>query len=282
MTARRKGSKTAAALALIEPGSELALPGDWEKELEQYVQRDAASATGGLGWSFVGTRGGVFTYGGDPTEALDRVIIVGAARINAWYEGDFNPDSPTGPTCYAIDKDQNESMMAPPTDLKSQQNDSKGCATCWANAFGSADRGRGKACKNGVRLCLLAYEEGDVNFEKVEGARLNLPPTALKAWSAYSAKVTKGLRRPLFTMVTQIKVKPDPKTVIAFDFEPIGAIQDEDTLRILKARVDGEALQNLYAEPSTVTEEDGKKTKRTTVRRTTAKKTAKKRTRKAG
>ena len=278
MTARKKKGTT--ALAPIEPGSPLALPGNWEAELEQYVQRDAASATGGLGWSFVGTRGGVFTYGGEPTEALDRVIIVGAARINTWYEGDFNPDSPTGPTCYAIDKEGDESVMAPPTDLKSQQNDGRGCPTCWANAFGTANQGRGKACKNGVRLCLLPYEEGG-NFEKVEGARLNLPPTALKGWSAYSAKVTKGLRRPLFTMVTQVKIKPDPKTVIAFDFEPIGAIQDEDTLRILKARVDGEVLQNLYAEPQTVAEEEGK-TKRTTVRRTKAKKPAKKRSRAKG
>jgi hypothetical protein len=110
-------------------------------------------------------------------------IILGGARINQYYEGEFTPGKPTPPTCYAIadpkwEAGEVENKLGPPADLKTKQSDS--CSDCRWNSFGSG-RGNAKACKNTVRLAMLPANA--VDFAKADGLMLSVPPTGMRSWS---------------------------------------------------------------------------------------------------
>lgn len=232
MAARKKTTKKDSAVAVSSP-SDLSLPGDWEAELSEYVEQDAAAATGGSGWDYIQTKGGIFRYNEEVLPETMSVVILGAMRANLYYEGDYDPNNPQGPTCFALNTSGVEAEMAPPDDvIEGRQNDL--CRTCPQNAFGSADRGRGKACKNTVRLAVLPWS-GDAD---VEGAMLSVPPTSLKHFTAYQKKLGKGFKRPLFSVATNITIAEDPKTIFKLTFDLESAFRDRDVIMALKARAD--------------------------------------------
>lgn len=112
------------------------------------------------------------------------ILIVAAAHENALYEGKFVPGEYTAPVCYAIGKD--EADMAPHPDAPKPQH--VNCKTCPLNQFGSS--GKGKACKNSVRLVALPGTVTEADIATVEAAQVSVPPTSLNAWGSY----VKGLR----------------------------------------------------------------------------------------
>lgn len=229
-TAKKSGGNAQKGLVPIGSAN---LPAEWREEMKRYVTDDQAVAAGGGGWPFISTRGGVLTYLDNPFEELD-VIILGARRTNLFYEGDFDPDEPRGPTCFAIAKKEED--LAPPGELETKQHDA--CKGCWANAFGSSEKSkRGKACKNVVRLALLPADRLNAGvLGELEGARLSVPVTSVKNFGNYAAKISSGLELPLFAVVTRIGAEPHPKNQYQLTFEPVGAITDQEVLTTLARR----------------------------------------------
>lgn len=231
------------ALVVAEVGGDLTLPEDWASELAPYVDRDAEALRGGVG-NQISTKNGVFSFNGEVLGEDLQVVILGGVRENAYYEGVYNPAAPEGPSCFALDLAGDESEMAPPTDLKTKQADK--CSDCWANVFGSDDRGRGKKCKNTVRVAVLP-NSGDP--AEVDIAVLRVPPTSLGLWSKYAAKLIKGLKRPLFSALTNIHIKDDESTQFKLEFGLEGVINDRAVVTgTLKSRAD-EARPLLEALP---------------------------------
>lgn len=79
----------------------------------------------------------------------------------------------------------------------------KPCNSCYNNEYGSAEDGRGKACKNGHNVYLL--REGELY-----PVLLTLPPTSLKPFNAYMTKrvIGKGLlSSSVLTKITLRKEK---------------------------------------------------------------------------
>lgn len=74
------------------------------------------------------------------------------------------------------------------------------CVSCELNAFGTADDGKGKACKNMRSLYLLQSGE-------LMPIVLNLPPTSLKGFNAFmnAAFLTRG--RAAYSAVIEISLK---------------------------------------------------------------------------
>lgn len=225
------------------------LSDEWKGRLAKYAERDAATATGAGGWNYIGTRGGIFNFNDEEIEELPPVLILGAVFDNVYYEGDYDADNPVGPVCFAIAEE--EKLLAPPESLgddrQCMQTDPAGgvCSGCWANAFGTADRGKGKACKNTRRLALLPADDLSLKgLRQVEGAMLRIPVTSVKQYSTFTNKVTKAMGIPLFMLPARINIEKDAKTQMKVTFEPYHfdgdtplLIQDAALLEVIEERV---------------------------------------------
>lgn len=216
------------------------LPVAYDEELarmaQAYKANEAASATG----QFISFKGGVMTYRGAQIEGnkLD-VIILHSIFENAWYEKDFDPNSPQAPNCYAYGDTQDE--LKPHEQAKDKQGDDNGlCAACWANGWGSDPKGgRGKACRNTRRLAVISAPTQALTIEHVkksEMAFIKLPVTSVNAYSAHVMQIADVMRKPPFGVVTRLSTVPDPKNQFRVIFEPILDIKDKEMLVALMER----------------------------------------------
>lgn len=121
----------------------------------------------------VSIKGGVFRLISDGKEVaaieeryLDVVIVNAAAKISrTYYEGAFNPESPTPPACWSADGEKPDASIGVPQ--------APTCASCPQNIKGSGN-GESKACRFSQRLAVVLANdmEGDV-------LQLTLPATSI-------------------------------------------------------------------------------------------------------
>lgn len=200
----------------------------------QYAEAEQSSATG----DFFGLKGGNIAWGGNPIKGNKiGVIIVDAVFENVFYEGQYDPDEPQSPTCFAFGRDENE--LSPfKTVVEAGQAQHDKCAGCPNNEWGSADRGKGKACRNTRRLALLPAGEFDKdgNFEPFEDADalfssgigyMKLPVTSVKNYANYVKQIATTFKRPPFAVFTQISTVPDAKSQFKVLFEALALLDSE-------------------------------------------------------
>ena len=230
----------------------------WDAELaaaaDEYAKQEANSGGG----SFFSIRGGTLQLNGAPLPNNEMAaVIVDSVLENVHYEGDFDPDSPQAPSCYAFGRD--EKTMKPHEEAAEPQCD-EGCAECEHNKWGSAEKGRGKACRNRRRLAIIAAgtltngrfsafdEPGEIESAPV--AFLAVPPTSVNSFAAYVKQIAGGLRRPPHGVITRIKVVPDSKTQLKITFEAMGPVADELIPAVLKKHKEVKAMIFFpYAKP---------------------------------
>lgn len=216
------------ALAVKKSGSAVIL---WEQEMKASAVKQAAGEKVFDGFKRINIQGGVMMIDGDAVQgnSLD-VVVIGAVHLNEWYQTAYNSSKPTVPSCYAYGDNQlddPESNMHPADTVEDKQGDDDGkCAGCWANQMGSADTGRGKACKNGRRLVVVTEDvmESADTLKDAEERSLSVPVMSVKNWAKYLKDVLAAeLGRPYYGVVTTISVVPDPKSqfVIKFAFKQL-------------------------------------------------------------
>ena len=120
-------------------------------------------------------------------EALDLVVVDFVSR-NEYYEGAYNKDEITPPTCFAIHPDPKQLVPSP----NSPQKQADACAECPMNQFGSSPTGSGKACKNTRLLAVLPPDADD----ETEIWTLKVSPTALKNFDSFVAGVNRAFQLP--------------------------------------------------------------------------------------
>ena len=251
--ASKKTSKST-ALARVNQGA-LTLPGGLADEFAEFVNRDRAAAKD-AGWQWISTRGSAPIMKlndqaiGDDKGRVE-LVVLGSLSANTLYPP-YDPQQQQGALCYALadinapDPVQAAADMAPPADLPGRKSDS--CATCRYNAFGSADKGKGKACKNTIRLAALP---AGTDYAKAEGVMVSVPPTSLRAWAGYTRPILDGLSRPIQTVVTGLtKVPNEEKAGFSFAFDLGGPIQKEADLRAILVRAKGDAKAALAQPPN--------------------------------
>lgn len=210
------------------PGTAVIL---WEEEMKAAsVKQAAGEKVFGEGFARININGGVMAIDGEAVEgnSID-VVVLAAVPLNEYYSTPYNPAQPTVPDCYAYgdpDAQDPEDGMAP-LEVENKQGDDNGlCAGCWANEMGSADVGRGKACKN-IRRLLLVTEDSLESAETLtasEPRSLSVPVMSVKHWAKYVKEVlAEELERPYYGVVTTVSVVPDPKSqfVIKFTFKEL-------------------------------------------------------------
>ena len=198
------------------------LPVDWEKQMAAAAERAKASVATVGGAQFLSIRAGVLTFDGNAVkDNTIEAVPVEFIRENAFYEGDYDADNPSPPVCFAFSQTmgEGEAEMAPHPDSPKPQ--SPDCKSCKWNQFGTADKGKGKACKNTFKLSLMHadYMKKPDAIANAPLVFLKVPPTSLGAYAGFVKKVANVLEKAFYQVVARIQVRPDPKKQVAVSFD---------------------------------------------------------------
>lgn len=80
----------------------------WDQELAQFATDIAAKEVAPAG-QFISFRGGILSIAGSPQQDNEvKVVVLDHCFENALYEGDFNPDVPQNPICFAFGREEGE------------------------------------------------------------------------------------------------------------------------------------------------------------------------------
>lgn len=217
----------------------------WDEELAAAAAVAAEMEAHVGGGNFLSTKGGQLSWQG--TELPDSqvaAIILDARLENAYYQAAYDPDAPASPTCYALGTD--EKSLEPHSDVPENQRQCHNCAECPQNQFGTAERGRGKACRNARRLALIvagqfdgddrfSFEPNEVHFEKTDIGILKIPPTSLRGYANFVKQLASLKKLPPFAVATRIVVRPDKDVQMRIEFSVLDRVPNE-LLAIIKTR----------------------------------------------
>lgn len=222
---------------------------NYDEELAKLAGAGASLTNSSSGGRFFSTRAGVLAYDDTPLPGNQMcAIVLGHCLENIYYTDSFDADNRTPPTCFAFCKDvDNKDEMGPPPIVDKEpifERQNETCEGCWANEWGSADKGRGKACGNRRRLALipggqytkaagrgggfdLELFDDASHFKNAEEAYLKVPVMSGKGFDNYLKSVAEQLRKPLFAVFTRIWLEPDPKSQFKVLFELLEEVPKE-------------------------------------------------------
>jgi hypothetical protein len=216
-----------------------------EREAEIATAQEASTSSS----SFFSLKSGVLTFNDMPLpDNQIAVIILDSILENVYYDSDYNADAISAPKCFAFGRD--EAAMKPhDTVFEHGQEEHPTCTGCPRNEWGSAERGRGKACGNRRRLSLLAagrmnggfypYEANDLLTGAV--GLLKLPVTSVKAFSGYIKQIGTVMKRPPFGVISLVKVVPDARTQFRVEVSMLEKTPDAMLPIVMQRREDTRA-----------------------------------------
>lgn len=214
-----------------------------QQQLKEMAERqqDKARPTS----SYISTRGGALSYAGQPLpdNQLDCIILTEVFE-NALYLGAFDANNPKNPDCYALGTNKDD--MVPHPDVEDPV--SKDCASCPNMEWGSAEQGRGKACKNIKRLAVIPESSVKKGVVGSEVACLKLPVMSVKNWDTYSLQVTNA-GRPSLAVVTQISTTPDPKSQYRVTFKLLDKVDIDDAELVSSLVIKAEEAEKMLLTP---------------------------------
>lgn len=229
---------TTKSTAVAKTKASLPMPNDAAERMraDMEAMRNKLAAPGGDGISV--TQAKEFKLPDGAKVDTFKGIIVEFVSFNAYYEGAYNPDNVVPPNCFAIGTVKNDDLVPSDSSPERQDDDCGSCKGCWANAFKSADNGKGKACKQSIRVAVL-LEDGELH-------RLNISSTGLTSFGAYVREVASNLGAPPYGVMTTFVF--DDK----FDYPSVRCVDpvtlNEEQLAYVFTKRD-DALAMLMAEP---------------------------------
>lgn len=196
----------------------------WEQEAAAEAKADAAKFQQGLA-RIVHKNGQILIDGNKVKDNRLVVVMIEAVFSKAYYAGAYDPATPATPTCYAFDPNDTSNMAPHPAAPDKQ---SERCTGCPHNAFGTADVGRGKRCKDEVRI-LCAMPTGD-SFEQAELRILSVPPSSLKNWGAYVSRL-RDMGTSFRAVMTEVSIE-EAKVAYKVAFNPMGRLTEPQYVSI--------------------------------------------------
>lgn len=207
---------------------------NWDEALAKKASaaKKVAASIGGGSRNVLSFKGGRLSYqGGNVPGNKLNVVVLSAINENNYFEGAYDPNNPASPVCYAFGSPDGEDEQMGPHEAVVKagkaQSESGLCSDCPHNEWGSAETGRGKACKNVVSLAMITEDalESDEAIAKAEVFYAKLPVTSGKSWKGY---VNDLGDKHFIQFVTQLEVEPQGETFVVL-FE---AQQEVDKKRI--------------------------------------------------
>jgi hypothetical protein len=202
----------------------------FQAEREAQVKRALSVTTN----NFFSIKSGVLSYAGQAIPENQMAVLVLADIFeNVNYPDDYDPENPENPNCFAFGTEPTE-MKPHEVSMKAGTYQNDTCIGCPMNEFGTADRGRGKHCKNIVRLAVISCGSLKGNTYKqfakpellqaVQIGFLKVPVTSVKTWTAFSVSSAEALQTSSQLIATRIKVVPDAANQFAVTFEALGVL----------------------------------------------------------
>lgn len=199
------------------------------------MNKKMAGGSGG-GGARISIRGGKFRMIVDGEQVAVKkgdtmnVVIVNAADIaRTYYEGTFDPENPSAPTCWSAD------TRTPSADVPEDQRQSDTCASCPMNVKGSG-QGDSRACRFSQRLAVVLEGELDKVYQ------LQMPATSIfgaasgndMGLQAY-IKFLSAHNTPAIAVMTELRFDED-STAPKLYFRPVRGLNEEELQEVLEAR----------------------------------------------
>lgn len=239
-------------MATKKPVSESRALANWDEELAKQAlaaaQTEASVSTG----NFFGTKSGVLSWNDAPLKNNEMVaVILDTVLENVFYGSDYDPENPQGPQCFAFGRGDAE-MSPHEVVVANGTAVHETCKGCPNNEFGSAERGRGKACRNIRRLGLIPGGLFDNNgkfvmetdldaFKSAQLGFLKIPVTSVKGYAAFVKQLAASLKRPPLGVFTKIKVTPDADSQFKVTFEALGLVPNTHMAIVMERRAEASA-----------------------------------------
>lgn len=204
---------------------------------------DAAPIAGGP--PLISTKGEQFQIGENLLPDTLELIVVAEGVLRTYYDSDYDPDQKSPPACFAVavaEKNVDSMIVSHESSPNRQGGKDFKCQGCEMNVFGTAERGKGKACGEYRRLAVVfaddkALSSGEGN---ITWGYLNLSPTALGDWGKFVQGLDRVERRPphgvviKFTFDRKNQKEQLRKRVIAIGYQKIS--DPSVASRIIKLR----------------------------------------------
>lgn len=200
----------------------------WEEQLAaKAAEATATEKNAGAGAPRLSVSGGQLQFQGAsvPGNKLN-VVVLDHCIEYVYYRDRYNPDDPQPPAAYALGRDEDELTWH---EDSIPEYAGELCKDSDINQWGSADTGRGKACKNSRRLIMIPEDDLE-DIANAESAIFRLPVTSVKNWSRYVRQVADQFSRPPLGVLTELSVVPNAKTQYEVQFRLLGTIDDGETI----------------------------------------------------
>jgi hypothetical protein len=234
----------------------------WEEQMKSAAAMYKSAEANAGGGKFISVRAGIMAFDGAPIKdnAIEAVVLE-SMHENAFYTEGFDADNPHSPVCFAFSDPMDslkpgeeasvlEDRMVPHKDSTKPQHAT--CKGCPQNEFGTAETGRGKACKNIRRLALLHidYLKKPATIPSAPIAFMKVPPTSTGGWAAYVKKLANVLEKPPFAVVTKVSCRPDVKKQVVVEFDVTGEVKDRNIgSAVLKRHKEAYSLMAIPYQP---------------------------------
>lgn len=166
--------------------------------------------------------------------AKTQLIVLAVLAERAMHKNAYNPSVRQSPDCYAyaeLDEEGEQTEMMPHSESRDPQN--KQCHDCQWNKFRTALQGKGKRCRESLRIAVLPAGK-DMKKSDVWHARI--PITSVPKFKELSDTIL-GSGRLLHEVVVELSVVPDPKNQFVINWKPVHPVDPKD-----KQHVEAKAL----------------------------------------
>lgn len=181
-------------------------------------------------------------------DSMNVVVVNAAAVSRTYYEGTYDPNNPTAPSCWSVD------TRVPSPDVPAEQRKASRCADCPMNVKGSGQSGNSRACRFNQRLAITLEGKPDEVYQ------LQLPATSIfgeavngqMPMQAY-AKLLNAHNTPIIAVMTQMTFDENAEQPKLF-FKPVRPLNEEELEAAVKAKDSEEAIKAITL---TVAQTDG-------------------------
>lgn len=197
-----------------------------QQQIEQQLarQQETARSLRSAG-SYIGFKNAQLKVDGISIPANElNVRVLAALSERAWYSKDFDADAVQVPDCYALDNDVPHEQAANP------QADT--CAECKHNKWGSAIRGKGKACRESARVIVIP---ANVPLASAQMYTAKVPVTSLSTVTSFTSRCGQA-NKLMGEFVTKLSVTEDKKTFFKVHLTPIEVTAEMDMSALLVAQ----------------------------------------------
>lgn len=181
-------------------------------------------------------------------DSMNVVVVNAAAVSRTYYEGTYDPNNPTAPSCWSVD------TRVPSPDVPAEQRKASRCADCPMNVKGSGQSGNSRACRFNQRLAITLEGKPDEVYQ------LQLPATSIfgeavngqMPMQAY-AKLLNAHNTPIIAVMTQMTFDENAEQPKLF-FKPVRPLNEEELEAAVKAKDSEDAIKAITL---TVAQTDG-------------------------